>query len=556
MMTRRDLFCAAATAPFYAAASGPPRNRMRSLEDVPGAVEDIWRIPGRFTKNPDIIQFPSGRMMLVFCDDDAHWSQEISRITTLESADGGQIWGNPRVIAETDRRKGAERWITPRISLLRDGRVMVICDHDDYAHVHEDQPSGIWLWESKDEGCTWSAPRLTGIPGIEPDRIVELADGTLLIAAHMTFAATRKVGMFLMRSTDGGATWKDRIVIASDRVHQHCEGAMVVLRDGELACIMRENNHAGYPSYVSFSRDHGRHWSRIEPLPFAGDRAYARQLPDGRVLVTYRNVAGNRGTHAWLGRLERECEYRISGTHYGDRVLLAAEALETAGEQGAVTRYLMMPPESFWSDVLFECTVHVQGSPGEAVGTVEIGRLGVRLDFSSDELWLHRGAIDYTANPTDRRARVDLTKPRAIRLAVTRGRLEVAIDQRPVIHWVVMAEAPLRETGFGRLADHSGSVFWRRARYEVRNETEPPFSWQWDAASGRLPDQYQMDRILVVRANPPRNPDYPPDNGYSSWLAMPDGGIYMVDYTNRGDPKPTSHLYRARFSTRDFGGEA
>ena len=547
MLSRRNLLFSTLAAPFLAPAAAP-RDRMRSLEDTPGAVADIWRIPGRFTKNPDIIRFLSGRLMLVFCDDDSHWTQEISRITTLESTDNGKTWGNPRVIAATDRRKGEERWITPRMSLLRDGRVIVLCDHDDYAHVHEDQPSGIWQWESRDEGRAWSEPRLTGIPGIEPDRVVELADGTLLIAAHMTFAATRKLGQFVMRSTDGGRTWKDLSVIASDRVHHHCEGAVLTLENGALGCIMRENNHAGYPSYVSFSHDAGRNWSRIAPMPFSGDRPYAKQLKDGRVLVTYRNQAGNKGTHAWIGRLGRDSEYRAAGTHYHDAVKLTGDALEISGEPGAVTRYTLMPPESFWSDVLFECTVQVNG---DAMATVDIGRLGVRLDMARDALFLHRGAIDYTTHPTDRHAKTDLSRPRAVKLAVTRGRLQVLVDGEELIRWVVMAEAPLRETYFGRLPEKAGSVSWRSVRYAVKNETEPPFEWEWTPSAGH-PDQYQLDHMVIVKANPPDDKNYAPDNGYSSWLELPDSSIYMVDYTTHGDLKPTSHLYRAKFQVSDL----
>ena len=552
-MTRRDLMKAAAAASLYTpAAAALPAGRMRSLEDSVGAVEDIWRIPGRFTKNPDIVRFPSGRMMMVFCDDDSHWAQQITRITTLESTDDGKKWGNPRVVAETDRRKGEERWLTPRITLLRDGRVIMLCDHDDYAHVHEDQTSGIWQWESKDQGRTWSAARLTGIPGIEPDRVMELADGTLIVAAHMTLAATRKLGQFVMRSSDGGNTWKDLTMIASDPVHHFCEGALVILREGRLACIMRDNLHAGYPSWVSFSHDGGWNWSRVQPMPFAGDRPYALQMPDGRVLVTYRNQAGNRGTHAWLGDLDRECEYRVGGTHYDDRVTLTREALELGGGKGAVTRYSMMPPESFWSDVLFEATVQVRGGSREPVGCVEIGRLGLRLDFASDQVRMHRGAIDYYTHPTDREASADFTQPRTVRMETKRGRLLISIDGKPALNWVVMAEAPLRETYFGRLPEHAGSVSWYRVRYEVKNQTEPPFRYVWQASEGH-PDQYQLDRMLVVKANPPKDPEYAPDNGYSSFLLMPDGGIYLVDYTTQGDPKPTSHLYRARFSVRDFG---
>jgi hypothetical protein len=525
---------------------------MRSFDDVPGRISDIWRFPGRFTKNPDIIRFPSGRMMLVFADADQHWSDEITRITTLESTDNGKTWGNPKVIAQADRRKGQERWITPRISLLRDGRVIVICDHDDYAHVHQDQPSGIWMWVSRDEGRTWSEPKLTGIPGIEPDRVMELNDGTMLIAAHMDLARTRKLAQYVIRSTDGGATWKDLSIVASDPVHLHCEGALVELKGGELACVTRENNHAGYPSYVSFSQDSGRTWSRIAPLPFAGDRPYAKQLRDGRVLVTYRNQAGNKGTHAWVGDLHRDAKYQVCGTHYKDTVALNDDGLHMSGGKGAATHYTLMPPESFWSDVRFECTVRATGPANEPIGFVEIGRHGIRLEFWSNGVWLHRGPVAYTSGVTDRLHEVDMTQPRTVLLEVVRGKLQVSIDGKEAQHWVIMTEWPLRETGFGRVTESNGEVSWQRVSYAVKNQTEPPFEWSWEASQRRLPDQYQLDHVVEIHGNPPRADDYAPDNGYSSWLELPDGSIYFVDYTNRGDPKPTSHLYRARFTLNDL----
>src|SRR5882762_8751666 len=238
-----SLIAAAASAPLARAAS-TPRQRMRTL-DGSGRVWDIWRKPGRFTKNPDIVRFPSGRMMLVFCDDDQHWAEESSKITTLESTDGGKSWGNLKIIADADIQKGQERWVTPRLSRLKSGRLAIICDHDDYHYYHEDRPSGIWIWFSDDEGRTWSAPKLTGVPGIEPGRLNELADGTLLMNAHMAFRDNFKMAEFVMRSSDGGQTWKDRAVIAKDKVHNYCEGHILTHSSGTLACILRENNHSG-----------------------------------------------------------------------------------------------------------------------------------------------------------------------------------------------------------------------------------------------------------------------------------------------------------------------
>lgn len=532
---------------------------MRTLETDPSRYSDAWRIPGRFTKNPDIIRFPSGRMMLVFCDVDRHWTEEISRITTLESTDNGKTWGNPRVIAAADRRKGEERWITPRLSRLRSGKLAIICDHDDYRHVHEDQDSGTWMWTSSDEGATWSKPRLTGIPGIEPDRIVELADGTLLIASHMVFRATRKLGQFVMRSTDGGETWKDLAVIASDPVHAHCEGAIVALRGGELACVMRDNIHMGYPSHVSFSGDQGRTWSKPKPLPFSGDRPYAQQLRDGRVLVTYRNQLGNRGTHAWLGDLRKDVGHQIGGVHYGDKISLGQGGLHIAKAAGATTRYVLMPPESFRSDVSFEAALKVSGPVNEPQAAMEIGRAGVRLEIHSGGIWLSRGT--YTPGPpnsyapgaesTDRSLKIDMTVLRKVRIDITAGRLQVSVDGKPMLHWVIMWEYPLRETYFGKDPAGSGESWWKEVSYQVRNETEAAFDWQWSADSGRYPDQYQIDRMLEVRANPPVA-GKGTDHGYSSWLEEKDGSIYMVDYSNRDDPSPTGHLYSMRFSPADF----
>ena len=49
-------------------------------------------------------------------------------------------------------------------------------------------------------------------------------------------------------------------------------------------------------------------------LPFALHRPYAKQLADGRIMVTGRNVNGGLGTYAWAGDLEREAgSYAIGG---------------------------------------------------------------------------------------------------------------------------------------------------------------------------------------------------------------------------------------------------
>lgn len=561
MITRRNLLAGVAALATSRPATAAPRSRLRSLETLPGRLNVIWRSAGRFTKNPDIVALSATHWMLVYCDTDRHWSEQVSRITTLESGDAGKSWGSPRVVAQADRRKGEERWVTPRLSRLRDGRLLIICDHDDYWHYHEDRPSGTWMWESRDNGRSWSEPWLTAIQGIEPDRVVELGDGTLIVGSHMTFRATRKLGEFTMRSPDGGRTWKDFAMVASDRIHNHCEGATVILRGGELAHIMRDNVHRGYPSHVSFSKDQGRSWGPIQPLPFSGDRPYARQLADGRVLVTFRNQLGNTGTHAWIGDLHRDHGYQPGGVHLRDEFKLSSDSLHLAGGRAAITRYVLMPPESFRADVLFEVRVRVAGAPGEPHASFEIGRHGLRVDILTGEIWLNKGVtpggrpVGYPDNApsTDKILAIDMMKPHTIRLQVDGGRVALSVDGAERLHWVSIEEFPLRETWFGR-ENSSGEAWFASARYETRNETEPPFNWKWAASSGSHPDQYQLDRHLIVQSNPPVEGKRP-DHGYSSWLPLPDGSIHLVDYTNRDDATPASHLYSARFSPADFDSD-
>jgi len=493
----------------------------------------VWRDDRHFTKNPDMIRLPSGKLLCVFNLTNSHWPYEYAKITVIESEDRGRTWSNSRMIDESYPIKGDEPWVTPRLSLLRDGRLVIICDQNDYRHCHENQPPGIYAWWSEDDGQTWSERQATGIPGIEPDRIRELSDGTLIVSSHYMFANTHKLGQVFLRSLDGGKTWGDLSVVASDKVHNFCEGAMVPLNSGRIACIMRENNHNNYPSYVSFSSDGGATWSKPVEAPFSGDRPFAEQLDDGRVLVTYRNQAGRAGTFAWVGDIETEQGYKVSvidtGSAQGIAILKESE-LVLNGAQGN-TRYGLLPPESEWSSVTLQATLRAQGEPNRACGQIQIARIGLQLTIYPDGLNLESGNPEHTH-------RTDMTKWRDLTIAYADGKLEIALDGDVAIRNLVYRETLWARTFIGIHEEAQGILSLKSISYTVRNSTEPDHEWKWQTSDGTYPNQYEIDRWVEIE----RNTNPRPDNGYSTWLCMPDGRFLVLDYTNREAPPGKSYL--------------
>ena len=543
----------------------PPMKRsevFKHTRSINDRVFDIWRSPGRFTKNPDIIRLSSGRLMLVYADTDGHWSQEDQVLTLLASDDNGQTWFKHKEILAHDLREGDERLITPRLSRLNDGRLVVLIDQDDYGHVHENQPSGILVLWSKDQGETWSGPFETGILGIEPDRMMDLPDGRLAVCSHLVRAETQEFAEILSCSEDGGKTWYEESTIAHDGFYRYCEGALVILDGGkELACVMRENHWRVYPSFVAFSKDMGKTWSKPQMAPFGIHRPYAKQLEDGRVLVTGRHVNGGYGSYGWCGDLRAEAgRYQIGGPAGKYSAELTSDALVIENIPDHTCRYKLLAPESPKSRVLFEAELKVEGAGDEPVAFLAVSRIR-----GSTVLYIAPDWIGLTRRErVDLRKDADMTKYRHVALHSEGGLLKVLLDGKTIINRAVFWDSnrlfysPDRQVGyqteFGQLGE-SGRSHWRSVSYDVVNPTQPPFQWSWKAGDGQWPDQYQRDHLIQIHGNPrnqKHSPGHRPDHGYSSWLVLPDKRIMFVDYTTFGDTGRQGHLVGAYITMDDL----
>ena len=535
-----------------------PHGHTRSIADK---CRDIWRSPGRFTKNPDIVQTPDGRLLLIYSDNDQHWSQESQVLTILESADMGETWHKFSEVASADLKKGDERLVTPRLSALSDGRLVALIDHDDYSHFHEEQSFGNWLFWSEDGGKTWSEHQENEIPGFEPDRVVELPDGRLAVVSHVMRGKSMEFAVVITISNDRGKTWKEYATIAHDGYHRFCEGALVILDGGkEYAVLMRENHCAGLPGYVSFSRDGCRNWTIPQMLPFHFHRPYGKQLPDGRVMATGRNLLGGIGTYAWAGYLKEEAGYyEIGGPQCDFDASLRDGALVIENGPDFDCRYTLLPPENSSSEVIFEASLKVEGEDDLPAAF-----------FSVNGLILHGAdrAVVYVApnwimlndRGADFAKKIDMRRFRHIKIHNRRGILSVEADGVTLISQSVFHESkalgdfysiePGGRTQFGQCGE-TGKSRWQWVRCKIINPTFPDYHFYWNAADGKYPDQYQRDRLTLIHANVHPKKKSWPDHGYSSWVVLEDGSIVFVDYTNYGDEPSKSHLVGARFRPED-----
>ena len=188
---------------------------------------------------------------------------------------------------------------------------------------------------SEDDGRTWrELPPLGDRIAMEnPFRnvmtfssIVRLKDGSSLGMFHRGSGLGEGGTLQVLQSVtrDGGFTWSTPVIAADG--HQldgklPCEPYVFRAPEGdELCCIMRENKRTG-TSLMMFSRDEGKTWSKPVDTPWGltGDRHHGIRLPDGRLVIVFRNSAPLASAHfiAWVGTYEdirrgRPGQYRVS----------------------------------------------------------------------------------------------------------------------------------------------------------------------------------------------------------------------------------------------------
>ncbi len=163
---------------------------------------------------------------------------------------------------------------------------------------------------SEDGGETWTRAKSLGMPCVMAfSSVVRLKNGNWLGLYHRGHEDKDESPLTVWQSIskDGGLTWRKPRRVAAVEGKSPCEPCLIPSPDGkEILCIMRENTHEGR-SLMMTSRDGGKHWSKPVETSWSltGDRHMARYLPDGRLVVCFRDTAPDSPTRnhftAWVG---------------------------------------------------------------------------------------------------------------------------------------------------------------------------------------------------------------------------------------------------------------
>ena len=242
----------------------------------------------------------------------------------LFSKDGGENWSDPKVIFSTSLGVN-----DPSITALGDGRLLARFTEMDVqpasrrdclkgplvAHRPDlgivSGVAGNYISISCDGGESWETPRLMDLKdnryAVTREPVVELSDGTLLLSMYEG-SAFKTESCFVVRSWDGGQTWRDASTLATDMAGTSSqfgginsnESALLLIPGNKLLAIIRSdesyytNNGKDFMSVggvgelrCSFSDNSGLSWSPISNTGVFGQPASLVLLPGGEIFMSY-----------------------------------------------------------------------------------------------------------------------------------------------------------------------------------------------------------------------------------------------------------------------------
>ena len=296
-------------------AQQPAGARWLDLDGDTARQVTVRKDPAKYLGHPTTVLLPDGATMLCV-HPEGHGK---GPIVLQRSTDAGRTWSAPLPVPEN----WATSQETPTIHRLvdRQGTARLVL----FSGLHP-----IRRALSTDDGATWTPLEPIGDFGgiVAMASVLPLRDGSHAAWFHDDGRFFRKDGkrapftVYQTISQDGGVTWAAPTVVWTGKDKDLCEPGVIRSPDGaRLAMLLRENQRK-QNSHLSLSDDEGRTWSEPIPLPLSltGDRHVGVYAPDGRLFLSFRDMAKDSPTRgdwvAWVGTFDdvvqrRDGQYRV-----------------------------------------------------------------------------------------------------------------------------------------------------------------------------------------------------------------------------------------------------
>ncbi len=544
--------------PVVGEASGHRLQSMRSLWRSPKRHVTVSRDQNRWQGFADVVYAGGQRLLVTYCDGRAHGGGGKAAIRI--SDDLGQSWGPERITGPADAAN-------ERLQLLADGSLL---------QVGGERLPTVELRRSTDGGESWQPigafdVRTFGLTThYAISHVLECSDSSWLAVGSDTYPIGQQAfdrenrfqireRLQVFRSRDRGASWELHSLIDSypSSGHAGSEASILELAGGRLVVYARDSRNDGYPGFRFFSDDAGASWSEPEDLPIqVTGRVKAGLLSDGRMMLTTRVGMGLPALWAWIEDPAEHVGHRTSGIHFNDHRSKGLRdgvlSIDSDGRRGQFTRYLLCPPDGPSCRVDLTAELMVRENHGQAA-TIAVPFTG-KLEIFPDH-------VRFTGSEATKLA-VPVGRFHSYRIVSDKGHVTLSVDGHSVLEtsgldgrnwrndWSSATISALLFS-FGNYPSPdifpskasattvmrpeqitpavTGLSLWKSFRAVVTEENGRTRETIWEAASGEFPDQYQLDHVLRVEASVSGW-----DQGYSGWAELPDGRIFVVNYTDDG----------------------
>jgi sialidase-1 len=234
-------------------------------------IETVVNFPyGKSASDPSmIVDKVTNEIFLFYNYMDLDTEKDIYYLHVVKSADNGKTWSEPMditsQIAKPEWHKDFKFITSGRGIQTRSGKLL---------HTMVNLNSGLHLFGSDDHGKTWYFID-TPIQPADESKVIELADGTLMINARLNGKGMR----YVHTSTDEGKTWTTKE--APELIDPGCNASIIrytSIEDGykknRLLFSNAKSKKGRVNMTVRISYDEGKTWSEGKTI-YEGPSAYS-----------------------------------------------------------------------------------------------------------------------------------------------------------------------------------------------------------------------------------------------------------------------------------------